>query len=313
MNVEYRPLDATFAEIVRPWTFPAYRHLLALQPTVRMSGLDRRAIVGLGVVALQGDAPRGAVLGCVPDRHDTLGLPNPPELLSVYVERAARRQGLGSALVAEFERAVAAAGFAQLETVYMTGTPPIEFLERILAKRGWSPPVPRMLVLKGTMDQALALPWYRKHRLPAGFELFPWSQIEAAELAHIKASQERSAWIPADLLPWRHVSLDASSMGIRRAGEVVGWVLNQRINDETLRFTCSFVREDLARRARILPAYSEALRLAHAAGYRRVTFTVPLRHPHMAAFARRWCAPWFDDQVETRGSSKLLGAVGAAA
>ncbi len=313
MKVEYRALDATFAEQVRPWTFPAYRHLLDFRPTVRMDGLDRRTIAARGVVALEDGKPRGALLGCVPDASDTLGLPNPPEILSLYVERATRGRGLGAGLVAEFERSVAAAGFGHVEAVYMTGPKEIEFVERILARRGWAPPAPRMLVLKATLAQFKKTPWCGRLEAPAGFELFPWSQIGAGEMACLKASQERSPWIPTDLLPWRHSALDASSVGIRHKGEVVGWVLNHRLSDEVVRFTCSFVRADLARRARIIPAYSEALRLVEEAGYRRLTFTVPMRHPQMVAFARRWCAPWCESQVETRGSSKSIAPAWAAA
>ena len=48
-----------------------------------------------------------------------------------------------------------------------------------------------------------------------------------------------------------------SSLGLRYRGEVVGWVINHRMDERTVRFTCSFMRRDLARRAAILALYPD--------------------------------------------------------
>jgi GNAT superfamily N-acetyltransferase len=309
--MECRPLDVALAERVKSWTYPAYRHLLDLQPGVRIDGPDRRPVRPFGFAAMDGDTPRGLLVGCLPDTNVAVDAPNHPELLSLFVAPKARRQGLGSKLVDEFEQAVAAAGFTRIEIVYMSGAPEIESLERILARHGWSEPTPRMLVLRGSLSTFVTAPWYGKYRLGSGLSLFSWSEVTPEDITRLQESQAAGPWIPEDLLPWRHRNTDESSVGIRGNEGVVGWVINHRVGDDLVRFTCSFIRRDLARRGRIVPAYSEAVRRAVEAGYKRIMFTVPMRHANMVEFGRRWCAPYLEFQGETRGASKDLGGAQA--
>jgi ribosomal protein S18 acetylase RimI-like enzyme len=307
MAVQCRVLDPAGAERFQAWTFPAYRHLLDLRPGTRFQVADPRPIRPLALLGTQDGEPAGLVLGCVPAGTGESALPDDPELLSVYVAPRARCQGMGRLLVGEMESAIAGAGFARAETVYMTGGPGIGFFESVLAHRGWSPPAVRMFVFKGMIRQLQCSPWFGRFELGRGFELFPWSTLGAGGMAALQESHARTGWIAEDLRPWLHSALDASSLGVRYRGEVVGWVLNHRLGDETIRFTCSFMRRDLSRRARILPAWYESVRRAAEAGYRRLTFTVPARHREMAASALRWGAPWLTFRGETRGSSKELG------
>jgi GNAT superfamily N-acetyltransferase len=310
MTIRCCELDRNVAESLNAWTFPSYRPLLKLQPGTRQSG-DRRPIRPLAFMAVEDGKPKGLVLGCLPIGESVPGLemPNEPELLSIYVDSHARRQGIANLLLDKLEDVVAAAGFSHMNTVYMTGAPEIEFLERLLVRRGWAPPQMRMLVLRNTIEEAMRTPWYRRYSNNSEFEYFSWARIDPAELERMKASQAVTRWIANDLVPWYYdmQSLESSSsIGIRYKQEVVGWVINHRINYETVRFTCSFIRSDLARRARLLPAYSESIRRASEAGFKRMLFTVPVYHKNMLHFAERWCAPWATFRGESRGSSKTL-------
>jgi predicted GNAT family acetyltransferase len=100
----------------------------------------------------------------------------------------------------------------------------------------------------------------------------------------------------------------ASSVGMRIGGEVVGWVINHRIGSDTLRFTCSFMREDLARRAAILALYTESIERADRAGYRTCTFITPVKYTGMVDFVVKHCAQWISYVGETRGVAKRLAA-----
>lgn len=308
-------LGPKVAERIRSWTFPAYRHLLDGTPGWRHpSRGDRRPIQPIAFVALDGGAPAGLVLGCVPNgpAPSDLEMENDPELLSVYVPLEFRRRGFGGLLVEKLETAVRKAGLSRLVAVYMTGKPEIAFLERLLARRLWSPPEIRMRVFKSSLQQAAATPWYQKQKLDRRFQLFPWCQVPAEDVTRLNASHRETGWIADDLVPWHYdrKGLDlASSIGVRMNGEVVGWVINHKVNDDTVRFTCSFMRRDLSRRARLLPAICESIRRAGEAGYKYLTFTVPAHHAEMTRFAERWCGPWASFCGETRGSSKDLSRV----
>jgi hypothetical protein len=230
----------------------------------------------------------------------------------VFVAPAARARGVAGGLIGNVEEAVRGRGFGEIRTVYMTGGPGIAYLERALARRRWAPPETRMLVVRTGMEDALSLPW--RELKVRGFEYFPWTEMTEEDVRELKASHQRTGWIADDLRPWhydRATMEPTSSIGIRYRGEVVGWVLNHPLSGDTLRFTCSFIRGDLARRARILPAYMESLRRARDAGFTRLMFTVPMHHPGMAAFAMRWSAIPGAEQVETRGSVKVLADAAA--
>jgi hypothetical protein len=191
----------------------------------------------------------------------------------------------------------------------MTGKPSIEAIERAFARRGWEAPELRTLSVKFTFEEAVRTPWYGRLRPPKGAEIFSWVDLTAAERAALVESNRRSPWIPNSLQPWRHdvVGFDPiSSLGLRYRGDVVGWMINHRMDEQTVRFTCSFMRKDLSGRARILPLYSEAIRRLHAAGVEGGTFVTPTVYPGMIEFIRTHIKPYVSFVGETRGTRKLL-------
>jgi GNAT superfamily N-acetyltransferase len=306
--VELESLRAPVPPFLATMTFPAYRHLLALDPASRHPDQgDLRLVQPLGVLAMRDGNPAGLVLGEVP-----IGDQGAPEMLSLYTEQEARNQGVGTALVEAFERAVRERGFRRVTAVYMTGKETVGALERVLQKRGWSPPETRTLTLRFTPDEAAGTPWFGRLSLPSPeYEIFSWKELRPEERVELERSQAERSWIASGLEPWRHDAHGfdaASSVGLRYRGSVVGWVINHRIAPDAVRFTCSFMRRDLGRRGRILPLYSESIRRLREDGCRMCTFVTPTEYRSMIEFIKRRCAPWAGLSAETRGSSKLLTA-----
>ena len=288
-------------------TFPAYRHMLALQPTYRHPGLTEQTVVQpVAVAAWSEQEPAGLALAEVPREH----LEVPPELLSLYVAPPFRGQGIATRLVEELEREVAERGFGRLTTVYMTGKPGSAAVERILEKRGWEPPQTRSVTTRFTLDEAERTPWFgRVQPHEADFQIFSWTELTGDERAELRRSHEASPWIAEGLEPWRHESYGfepVSSVGARYRGTVVGWVINHVVDAHTVRFTCSFMRADLSRRGRILPLYTESLRRLRHTPYNTAMFITPMAFKEMVDFVRRRCAPWGSFFGETRGAAKIL-------
>jgi GNAT superfamily N-acetyltransferase len=309
---DLRLLSPGEAEAVADMTFPVYRHLLALEPAPRHPEQgDTKLAQPVAVVAWRDQEPVGMVLAETPLVEGQF-----PEMLSLYVKEEARGQGVATALVRRLERVLQERGFSRLTAVYMTGKPSIEAVERVLAKCGWDPPATRAVTLRFTPEEALATPWFGRITLDRSeFEVFPWADLTAEERAEIQRSNAESRWITPGLEPWthdRHGYERVSSVGLRHKGKVVGWVINHRVSDDTVRFTCSFMRKDLGRRGRIMPLYTVSLQRLRAAGCRTCVFITPVVHRTMVDFVKRRCAPWASFFGETRGTSKNFRDASAA-
>jgi len=305
-DYEIGALAAADAPFCEGMTFPAYRHLLALGPTERHPGeAEQRLVQPVGFVARVAGIPVALALAEVPVRREDGG----PELLSLFVQTSHRRRGLAAALVAAIEDDLRARGYESLEATYTRGKPGIQAVERIFESRGWSAPELRTLTVRFTMEEALSTPWYGRVEVPEGARIFPWTELTPAERRHIEESNARAGWIPNGLRPWRHDCIGfepVSSLGLRYRGEVVGWVINHRMDEGTVRFTCSFMRRDLSRRGVILALYTESIRRLSEAGCQYCTFVTPTVYPGMVQFITRHIAPYATFVGETRGTRKAL-------
>lgn len=288
------PLAPGEAAAFMPLTFPSYRARLA-EPEA-----------GDVAIALRLDgAPVGLALGA---RSGSAA-----EALSLFVAPDARGQGLAGALLARLEQELASAGARRIEATYTAGKPTTPALERVLSRAGWSPPAARMLRVKARNETMWGAGWVGLGALAAGDAIVPWRDVSSSERRALAEEQARTGWIPADLSPFEHEAghLAEASVALRREGAIAGWVITHRLDERTLRYTCSYMHPALQRRGRLLPLYEAVMRRAGALGLERGIWTVPLHHAGMAAFVRRWMAPFADELSETRGSWKPLGPNGA--
>ena len=315
-RVEIRPLAAPAPVELRQMTFPIYRHLLSLESDARHPKQgDRRRIEPLAIGAWCSGEPAGMILAELPvegapaSAAPGLDEAEPDEhgarVLSVYVKPSSRRQGIASSLFDALERQVRELGYPDLQAVYTTGKPAIVHLERLFARRGWSRPSPRTLSVRFTPEAALAsdlLAARRLRFLQPDLEIFPWSELSPQEEQELRRSQEESPWIAPLLVPWRfdRHGFDPSSAGARYRGRVVGWVITHRAAFDVVRFTCSFMREDLRRCGHSLPLYAAVLEGLRRSPCRFCSFVTPFSYPSMVKFIRRRLTPISDFVGETR-------------
>jgi len=289
-------------------TFPAFRHLLTLEPSPRHPAEgDLRQVQPIAIGAWVDGSVAGMALAESPIDDAPAAVPT---LLSVFVEPSLRRQGIATSLVREAERHLIQRGHATVSAVYMTGSASTVAVEAMLARCGWSAPVTRAMTMRATIDELRQMPWYGRVRLPSpGFAVFPWTELRPDDKRRLASSQVSKPWITEGLEPWRHDHAgfdEVSSVGLRHRDEVVGWVINHRLAGDVVRFSGAFVREDHGRRGRVFALYTESIERLRGTPCREITCITPARYAAHAAFLRDRCGPTARFFGETRGSEKRL-------
>ncbi|MBD2445597.1 GNAT family N-acetyltransferase [Nostoc sp. FACHB-152] len=274
-------------------TFPSYQYLLHKLDT------DDR-IVAIG--ATKNQQPIGLVLAQIV--QDRIAI-----IFSIFVAMENRGKGVGTALLSRVETELQSRGCKIIQLSYTTGKPTTRALEHLLEKRNWTPPQTRTLVCRGEADKVMEANWLKRYsRLPSSYSIFPWQEITPQERQAILQQQQTQPWIPEDLVPFNYEdNLEPlNSLGLRYEGQVVGWVINHRIAPDTIRYTCSFVREDLQKMGRIISLYAEACERQLKANIPHGIWTVPSFHKSMVAFVRNRWSPYLNSIDESRGTLKLI-------
>jgi hypothetical protein len=218
-----------------------------------------------------------------------------------------RRRGIAQALVAAAEDEIRRRGFPELDAVYTTGRPGAAIAEHLLQNRGWGVPETRtvlvQIVPRDFLGSSLLEP-ERTAALDPGFEYFAWKDLDPAERQELIDSDARQPWVTKGLWAWKYDTEGfdhATSLGVRYGGQIVGWVLSQRIDAGAVRYLASFLRKDLSRRSRILPLYRESLTRGMEDGVELATWVTPMLYPSMIRFIQKWMAPHARLVAETRG------------
>lgn len=274
-------------------TFPRYRVRLQL---LKPSG----SIVA--IAATFQDHPVGLALAeILPDGITA-------EILSIFVVLQHRQRGIGTSLLSHLQTELVLQGCTNAQLVYTTSQPTAPMLERLLQQNHWTSPQPRMILCNTTIDKIAQAPWMQKSKLPSSYEIVPWMDITAAERADIAQRQALKPWVPPALMPFQNeVNLEPlNSLGLRYQEQVVGWLLTHRLAADTIRYTCSFVRQDLQKLGRIIPLYVNAIQRQIDAEIPKGIWTVPFGYPAMVSFVRQRMAPYMIAIAESRISAKNL-------
>jgi GNAT superfamily N-acetyltransferase len=226
-----------------------------------------------------------------------LAIPGPDgqfELLSVYVLPLLRRLGHGGALLQAMERDFRADGF-RLGVHFFTFDDEDKGPALFLRAMGWSRPVVNRLLCRSTVGQAFQTPWLVEATLPERYRIVDWSSLHPSQLAPLEAAVGR--WIHADVDPFlAEPDCDEdTSVALVEAdtGTVRGWVITHRLDDTTLRWTCSFLEPGLQGTALMRALWFEVVRRqSRRPSLVDFTFTVPVTELRMARFALRRMRPW---------------------
>jgi GNAT superfamily N-acetyltransferase len=234
------------------------------------------------------------------------------EIVSLVVRSDARGRGLGKLLLASVEAELEGRRVASVDLLFRETWAHTDALRSLLAGRGWSTPRTEV-VLAGTDDRFLGQPWLRERPLPAGYEIFAWTELTVAERRAIVRRQQREAWYPESLSPFQMEERIAPevSVGLRHRGAVVGWLVVHRATDEVLQYTALFVEPGHGKVGRGLPLVAAAARRqTRDTDVPRAIFMVRADNTRMLRLLDRRLLPYLAERTELLRSGKRLLAVG---
>lgn len=274
-------------------TFPAYQmtlHQLESDPS----------LVALG--ASHQEEPVGLALAEIWEDQSA-------NILSLFVEPTHRGKRIGRDLLHHLEAELFERGCNKVQLVYTLGKPTTPVLEKLLETNHWSVPQPRSLICKAHAETVLQAPWMQKYsRLSSDYSICSWLEVTPQEKQFIQQQQAEIEWIPSNLVPFKHEeNLESlNSLALRYQGQIVGWLINHRLAPDTIRYTCSFVRQDLQKMGRIISLYAEAAKRQVEADIAYGIWVTPLFHEPMVKFIKNRLAPHMIYLRETRLTYKLL-------
>ncbi len=229
------------------------------------------------------------------------------DVLSLFVEPNYQRRGIGAKLLELLETGLAAVGCREARIGYFSPAPSLSAVERILEKRGWGPPKVRMLSVEIGSAIAREASWVQNVRTPAGFEIFSWNELLLRDHRALEAIRETA---PDTLWPFREdVRPDPTcSVGLRRNGEVIGWMIVHWAGGHRLVFASLFVRAPWRRSALNLALLTEAIRRAYAHYGEAATalVEVQIENAPMRRLLERKLLPFAVRKVELRQAMKRL-------
>lgn len=279
-------------------TFPRYRYLLDPEK------VDDR-LIALGYSFLMN--PGGLALAYVSPEHKSVSL------LSLFVKKSFRNQGIGTALLEQVEQEARQRECDKIYGEFVVGKPSTPVVERMLESHDWQPPKPGSIYCRlvgKDVENLMKAPWMNQLKVPEPFSIFPWKDVTEQEKQKLKDQHaEKQLWEPGlDPFIIEKTTEPMNSLGLRYRDEIVGWMITRRVEPAILCYDCLFVKKEFRKTARGIAMLAESIRRqwnheGHLP-YRGGVWRSNLDNPSMIRFVKRRLGPYLTSMTETRSSEK---------
>jgi GNAT superfamily N-acetyltransferase len=250
------PLDRLHLDIYPLFTIHPYSKMLfepQLNNNLIAVGVEYNSVpVGLGIILKN------------PEKKSA-------KLVSLFIEEEHRKQKIGSQLLEKLEEALLN---QQDSTSHVTCTYPITdgiknisapYFEKIILKQKWEI---QEKLYGGKIPNSAAIEWLKKPlKLPKGFTLFKWIDLNEIDKKIIAEKKKKNAWHPA-VCPYDQ-SEDIeylNSLGLRYNGELVGWMITHRIFHGVIQYRALCIDSTFKKSSVCIYLLTEAIRL-HVEAY----------------------------------------------
>lgn len=244
----------------------------------------------LSIVAFKDEKPIGLAFGYA---YPSIGQ---GFIRSLFVLDSADYEEVGSKLLSllseEFQRKK-----IQLVTwQFFSWSPNIEILKKIQQKQGWAPAVP--IVERYSFESAtFAPPWYLAEgpSLPKDYKIFQWRFLTAKQEQEIRRLTKPHSTLQ-DISPFddpNPVEL-INSIGLKKGSHVVGWMINHRMDKDTIRYSALYIHGELRGLGPAVRLLKESIKIQKEAQVKYAYTEINLKRSpkYWLNFVRKRLAPY---------------------
>lgn len=230
----------------------------------------------------------------------------------VHVEKEFRNQGIGGRLFDALEEPLLESPALDIQMRYDTGTGTDQYLKKILIDQHWEEP--RKASTKYYFDRTFNAPWlHMKKEYPKGMTRFPWEELSDQDRKIIRHQLDQGR-VPGHVSPFgaeeKIIDYDCS-FGIRKDGEVIGWVVTHEVNPQVCRFTSLYIHDEYRSFGHVIQILADAIRMVYYKSSHRYAYfeTGNDADDLWAKFIKRRLAPYTCKIVHTESSWRNLRGV----
>ncbi len=228
-------------------------------------------------------------------------------LLALNVDESVRRRSIGSQLYRLLESMLKQQGIRCINAEFLAGTEPDSVLSRFLGTCGYHEPVPGTHIWSGPLQMVQHSPWLERLQLSPPFTLHSFESLSREERLMIR--QGNGKWYPSILDPFaeeEHIDHECSLI-VRHLHKIIGWMILEHFDDQTVLFKTMFVKKEYQRMGRGIALVAEAYRrVLHDGKYTNGIFFAEADNKSMIQFMhRRMNHPGIRKEILWRTSSTL--------
>lgn len=178
------------------------------------------------------------------------------------------REALGPRLLDELEKELRSIKSSIVSITYPQLGLQSQYLESLLKMFGWAPPTVFKIHCK--FDAVGFQPsWFRKgYRYAPGITIFPWKELTVKERERIELQLSQGV-VPSIVSPFAEEEKieHLNSLGLRKNGEVIGWVITHRDNPDTIRYFALYIHRKYQKEGDAIKLLCDSLWLHRAKAF----------------------------------------------
>jgi len=274
------------------FTYPKYRFF---------SIIDRSLKEYIAAGAFYKDTPIGL---CLCHYNKTLKTGN---LLSLFVFDKYRNQGTGTKLLKIVEKQLVKMKCRYIYTEYIKDEMINNCFEPILNKQEWTKPEVFMNIIQISYKNLPFEKWGEGSRLSNDFSIFFWKDIKEKEISWIKSKKGQPGWYEDYLSPFLIQNPEQlNSLGLKYKGEIIGWVITERISKDKISYQKLFIVEDFQNIGIIIKLLAQSIKLMAEANITYGCFAIKIENKKMMRFYNKHMKPFAYSISEKVKRKKLL-------